>query len=68
MKRIEAVCARHRVAIAAAALQFPLRHRAITSVVTGMRDQGEAASNLTHMRATITEAFWDEMKAEGLLR
>ena len=68
VKRIEAVCARHRVAIAAAALQFPLRHRAITSVVTGMRDQGEAASNLTHMRATITEAFWDEMKAEGLLR
>ena len=68
VKRIEAVCARHRVAIAAAALQFPLRHRAITSVVTGMRDQVEAASNLTHMRATITEAFWDEMKAEGLLR
>ena len=68
VQRIEAVCARHRVAIAAAALQFPLRHRAITSVVTGMRDQGEAASNLTHMRATITEAFWDEMKAEGLLR
>ena len=68
VKRIEAVCARHRVAIAAAALQFPLRHRAITSVVTGMRDQVEAASNLTHMRATITEAFWDEMKTEGLLR
>ena len=68
VKRIEAVCARHRVAIAAAALQFPLRHRAITSVVTGMRSPVEAANNLAHMRATITDAFWDELKAEGLLR
>ena len=66
VKRIEAICVRHRIAIAAAALQFPLRHRAITSVVTGMRGPEEAAKNLTHMRATITDAFWDEMKAEGL--
>ena len=36
-RRIEAVCARHGVALAAAALQFPLAHPAVASVVTGMR-------------------------------
>jgi D-threo-aldose 1-dehydrogenase len=63
VQRIEAVCARHGVAIAAAALQFPLRNPAITSVVTGMRDPQEARANLTHMQAEIPQAFWDELAA-----
>ena len=67
VRRIGAVCARHGVAIAAAALQFPLRHRAITSVVTGMRDPHEARSNLAHVRTPIPEAFWSELEAEGLV-
>ena len=65
--RIEAACRRHGVALAAAALQFPLRHRAITSVVTGMRDEGEARANVGHMKAAISEAFWDELAREGLI-
>jgi D-threo-aldose 1-dehydrogenase len=65
--RIEAVCARHGVALAAAALQFPLHHPAITSVVTGMRSPAEAKANLAHVRAPITAAFWDELKREGLI-
>jgi D-threo-aldose 1-dehydrogenase len=65
--RIEAVCARHGVAIAAAALQFPLAHPAVASVVTGMGNPREAAANLAHCRAAIPGAFWDEMKHEGLI-
>jgi D-threo-aldose 1-dehydrogenase len=65
--RIEAVCARHGVAIAAAALQFPLAHPAIASVVTGMGNSREAAENLTHCRAAIPAAFWDELKHDGLI-
>ena len=65
--RIEGVCARHGVAIAAAALQFPLAHPAVASVVTGMGNPGEAAENLAHCRAAIPGAFWDEMKREGLI-
>jgi D-threo-aldose 1-dehydrogenase len=61
VQRIEAVCARHGVALAAAALQFPLRNPAITSVVTGMRDPDEARANLAHMQAEIPAAFWDEL-------
>lgn len=68
VKRIEAICRRHGVALAAAALQFPLRQRAITSVVTGMRDAGEARANLGHLKAAIPGAFWDELAREGLIR
>ncbi|MEP7085460.1 MAG: aldo/keto reductase [Betaproteobacteria bacterium] len=67
VRRIEAVCARHRVSLAAAALQFPLAHPAIASVVTGMREPAEATVNLAHMRAPIPEAFWREMKDERMI-
>jgi D-threo-aldose 1-dehydrogenase len=67
VQRIEAVCARHGVAIAAAALQFPLRNPAITSVVTGMRDPDEARANLAHVQAPIPDPFWDELKTLGLI-
>ena len=65
--RMEAMCARHGVDIAAAALQFPLHHPAIASVVTGMRSASEAKANLAHCRASIPPAFWAEMKHEGLI-
>jgi D-threo-aldose 1-dehydrogenase len=55
------------VAIAAAALQFPLAHPAVVSVVTGMGNPHEAAQNLAHCSAAIPGAFWDEMKREGLI-
>ncbi|MEP7328056.1 MAG: aldo/keto reductase [Betaproteobacteria bacterium] len=66
-RRIEAVCARHDVAIGAAALQFPLAHPVIASVVTGMRSAAEAAANLAHCRVSIPAAFWEELKHEGLI-
>ena len=66
-RRIEAVCARHGVALAAAALQFPLAHPAVASVVTGMRDGDEVRANLAHCAAAIPAAFWSELRHEGLI-
>ena len=66
-QRIEAVCARHGVALAAAALQFPLAHPAVASVVTGMRSAEEVDANVAHCRAAIPVAFWDELKHERLI-
>jgi len=66
-RRIEAVCARHHIAIAAAALQFPLAHPAVASVVTGMRSKEEVVANLAHCHATISPDFWDELKRERLI-
>ena len=67
VRRIEAVCARHGVAIAAAALQFPLMHPAIVTVVTGMRDPVEATANLAHIGTPIPEALWQQLKDEGMI-
>ena len=66
-RRIEAVCARYQVALAAAALQFPLGHPAVASVVTGMRSAAEVGANLAHCRAPIPAAFWAELKHEQLI-
>jgi len=66
-QRIEAVCARHGVALAAAALQFPLAHPAIASVVTGMRNDADVRANVAHCAASIPAAFWAELKHEGLV-
>jgi D-threo-aldose 1-dehydrogenase len=66
-RRLEAVCGRHGVALAAAALQFPLAHPAVASVVTGMRTADEVARNVAHVRAPIPAAFWAELKHEGLI-
>ena len=66
-RRIEAVCARHNVPLPAAALQFPLHHPAVASVVTGMRSAEEADANLAHCRTPVPAALWDELKALGLI-
>lgn len=66
-RRIEAVCARHQVPLPAAALQFPLLHPAVASVLAGYRSVGEVRQNLAHARHVIGAAFWEELRAEGLL-
>lgn len=66
-RAIEAVCARHGVALAAAALQFPLAHAAVASVVTGMRVPAEVEANLALLRAPIPGAFWHDLQRAGLL-
>jgi D-threo-aldose 1-dehydrogenase len=66
-RRIAGVCARHGVALPAAALQFPLGHPAVASVVTGMRSEDEVAQNVSHMRAPIAPDCWSELVHEGLL-
>ena len=66
-RRIEAVCKGHGVALAAAALQFPLAQPAVASVVTGMRRPVEVEANLAHCRAAIPAGFWDELKHEQLI-
>ena len=65
--RIAAVCERHGVELPAAAIQFPLRHPAVTSVVTGMRTQGHVRSNVARYRAVIPEALWEELHFTGLV-
>ncbi len=65
---IEAVCARHDVALPAAALQFPLHHPAVATIIPGARTPDEITRNAVTLAAEIPAALWAELKAEGLLR
>lgn len=68
VRHIEAICRSHGVALASAALQFPLHHAAVASVIPGARSAAEIAANLVSFEAPIPTALWAELKHEGLLR
>jgi D-threo-aldose 1-dehydrogenase len=68
VRRIEAVCARHKVRLVDAAFRFPLRHPAVVSVIPGGQGVTEMASNLAAERAEVPDALWADLKAEGLLQ
>jgi D-threo-aldose 1-dehydrogenase len=65
--RIEAVCARHQVDLTTAALQFPLAHPRIASIVVGALRPSEVEDNLARLARAIPAELWRELKAEGLL-
>jgi D-threo-aldose 1-dehydrogenase len=67
VKRIEEVCARHGVTLAAAALQFPLGHPAVASIIPGARSAAELQTNLEYLRQPIPADFWAELKELGLI-
>jgi D-threo-aldose 1-dehydrogenase len=67
-RAMEAVCLRYGVELGAAALQFPLAHPAVASVIPGLASADEVAQTLMRHGAAIPEALWSELKHEGLLR
>ena len=66
--RIEAVCQRHDVPLAAAALQFPLHHPLVASVIPGAMEPDQVIRNLAAMQVEIPPDLWAELKRGGLLR
>lgn len=67
-REIAAVCARYGVTLPEAAVQFPLRHPAVVSVVLGARDGSEAADGLQRYAADIPDELWEELATSGSLR
>jgi D-threo-aldose 1-dehydrogenase len=67
-RAIEVVCARHGVALGAAALQFVLAHPAVVSVVPGLASAAEVAETIARHRTRIPMQLWAELQHEGLLR
>lgn len=65
---IEAVCAAHSVALPAAALQFPLAHPAVVSVIPGAARAGEVTENIASLKAPIPSAFWSDLKDRNLIK
>jgi D-threo-aldose 1-dehydrogenase len=55
------------IPLTAAALQFPLRHLAVTAVLTGSRNRAELESNIKDFDVTIPDSIWAELEASGLV-
>lgn len=66
-RRIEKVCNRHAVPLAAAAVQFPLAHPAVVAVIPGGARPEEVVANVGHFEEIIPADLWSELRAEGLI-
>ena len=65
--QLNACCARHRVALPAAALQFVLKHPAVASVIPGPNSAAQARQCVEYIQQPIPAALWAGLKAEGLI-
>jgi D-threo-aldose 1-dehydrogenase len=67
VQRITTLCKRHGVELPAAALQFPLAHPRVASIVAGATKASEVRANLAMMTTPIPTDLWLELKHEKLL-
>ena len=67
VRRIESVCQRHQVPLAAAAIQFPLGHDRVASIIPGAVKPEEVEANHRLMTHKIPQDLWAELRREGLL-
>jgi aryl-alcohol dehydrogenase-like predicted oxidoreductase len=61
------VCDRYGIPLAAAALQFPLGHPAVATVLVGARSPHEIAEDVALFDLEIPGALWADLKRTGLL-
>ena len=67
VRSLEAVCARHSTPLKAAALQFPLAHPAVASVIPGARSAEEIEENFRLLSYPIPTGFWQELRQQKLI-
>lgn len=66
--RLAEVCDRHGVPLAAAAVQFPLRHPAVASVLVGARSAAEVEEDVRLFRWEVPDELWADLRSSGLVR
>jgi D-threo-aldose 1-dehydrogenase len=60
-RAMAALCATYGVSLPDAAVQFPLRHPAVVSVVVGMRTAEQVTSTVERFESAIPEDLWKEL-------
>jgi D-threo-aldose 1-dehydrogenase len=66
-RRLAATCARHDVPLRAVAVQFPLAHPAVRSLIAGVRRIDHLEEYPGLMAQPIPAALWAELRAQGLI-
>jgi D-threo-aldose 1-dehydrogenase len=59
-RRMHAACVGYGVPLAAVALQFPLRHPAISNIVVGARSPAELEQDVAYLAVPIPEELWED--------
>lgn len=60
--RLQTICAGHGVPLGAAAIQFPLRHPGVTSVVVGARTARTINTSADWFETRVPEALWADVE------
>lgn len=61
-RAVQRACAAYDVPLRAAALQFPLRHPAVTEVGVGCRSAAQVDDNVEMFGFDVPEELWDELR------
>ncbi|MEP7008196.1 MAG: aldo/keto reductase [Sphingomonas bacterium] len=67
VEAIETLCERHSVPIATAAIRFVSAHPAVATVVLAGANAEEVEQNIGAATADVPDAFWADLKAQGLI-
>jgi len=66
-RRIGEACARHDVPLRAAAMQFPMAHPAVASLVAGVRTAAHLDEYPALLAEQIPADLWFDLRSEGLI-
>lgn len=66
-RAIKAVCDRFDIPLAAAAIQFPLAHPQVASLLIGARSVDELDMDFELLSTPIPGKFWEALRAAGLI-
>lgn len=67
VRALEELCREFGISLRAAALHYPLRHRAVASVIPGARSLAELQQNAAALGEAVPAAFWQAAADRGLL-
>lgn len=68
VRKIERICRKHSIPLAAAALQFPARNPAVVSTLLGTSKPASLRRNMDLSDMQIPPAFWSDLAECGILR
>jgi D-threo-aldose 1-dehydrogenase len=67
VRSLDVICERHKVPMAAAALQFVVAHPVVVSVIPGGQNVAETRQNAELLEHEIPSAFWADLRESGLM-
>lgn len=65
--RVQTVCASHNIPLPAAALQMPVAHPLVATVIPGPRSRAEVQDIFDWWNLDIPASLWSDLKTEGLM-